>query len=492
MKIVHAIAVILLSAGAILACSSGGSTVPDCLLDGDCAASQQCRDGKCVALTCAKDGDCRGGMRCVSGTCTAVSGCTSAADCNGWQCQTATGKCVQCLGDGDCDGNLKCVATVCRPGCSTNADCLSAAPVCDPVSGTCVQCVKASDCQTGEKCQANQCVPDTTGCQSDADCQAPTPRCLVASHRCVQCLTVADCPNAADYTCTGNTCQPVSTGCQNDNDCTIPEFPHCNAQTGQCLGCLDNGHCTAPQICTEDHVCGYPSCGSETCTEDKPVCDPATTTCVQCLASEDCPPSSSGTNRYCDTTAKKCVDCLDDTHCASGLHCWLAEHVCVQCYRNGHCAANELCDTESHTCSDGFTDCMALGNFRQCPAGSFLYDFGMANEQAAGCVRICTDPTDCNPGYTCKTISTMRISLCLPVYNKYANCEAMRDFGSRCRVAGDCGLGNSADALCYPPNAIERACTIPCNSNEDCPFIDLFRPKCVRDPNSTGYVCGVL
>ena len=88
---------------------------------------------------------------------------------------------------------------------------------------------------------------------------------------------------------------------------------------------------------------GVPCSSSKECNEA--VCDPATSTCVECLADSDCLSTSlfcagktcrvvvpcqsdkECPGQLCDTTFGRCVDCFDNSHCApSAPFCVL--HVC--------------------------------------------------------------------------------------------------------------------------------------------------------------------
>jgi len=65
---------------------------------------------------------------------------------------------------------------------------------------------------------------------------------------------------------------------------------------------------------------------------ERSVCDQETKRCVQCLEKSHCP-----RDKYCDTSLKKCVSCVTNAHCTSPDKICGPEKTCVECTVNSHC-----------------------------------------------------------------------------------------------------------------------------------------------------------
>jgi hypothetical protein len=414
---------VILMAGLAAACSSSGSDPipPDCYLDVDCVAGQQCLDGECQGLDCASDGDCRGGMTCEDGNCEESSqGCTSDADCNGWQCVTATGTCVQCQADSDCVEGLVCIAADCRWRCLSDGDCQDPAPVCDTLTGSCVECRSDTDCGA-QQCMDGRCVEEIV-CQSHADCSGTTPFCHSTSGNCVQCLGDGDCDSGEE--CQEFTC--VVTGCASDQDCEAP-LDRCDTGTGECVECLSEADC--------DDVPG---------------------------------------KRFCDTDRGICVQCLDDNFCqgeGQTAFCLPEENICVGCYRNAHCPDTQACDPERLECEELYIPCQECSHAGDvCIPGTVCHRFDVDNGNTdTGCLRTCIDQADCTKGFDCR-VDPVGGNVCVPAYDRAnGTCQAIRDYLEPCVEDENCGVSQVEDGICVGHN-VEKWCTIPCLDYEDCPF----------------------
>jgi hypothetical protein len=104
---------------------------------------------------------------------------------------------------------------------------------------------------------------------------------------------------------------------------------------------------------------GEPDGGSQTCTQSADcrhngVCDTATHTCVECLASSDC-----GMQK-CDTQTHTCVDCLVSADCPMSAPSCSTGHTCGQmCTKNADCPMGQpACQTSTHSC----VECLVNGD----------------------------------------------------------------------------------------------------------------------------------
>ena len=149
-----------------------------------------------------------------------------------------------------------------------------------PQAGT-NACSKNSHCTDGKLCIAERCVnppnddlTPTGFCQNDEECQA-------------------------GESCIGGTCQTSpDTSCANDLDCDAGTY--CQAGSGDCVSCLNDGHCGAEQVCNSNNSC-----------EAAPPPPPP----AGCESDSDCP------NQHCDIYSGQCHECLSDAHCASNQSC---------------------------------------------------------------------------------------------------------------------------------------------------------------------------
>ena len=260
------------------------------------------------------------------------SGGLSAEDCseNGdacpEQCDADLG-CVECLEDAHCtDGDKpKCVAGTCEE-CASNADC--GALVCFLESHTCEDaCVDGDDC-SGD---APICDPSTTAC--------------------VQCLDADDCPD--DPVCSAITGQCVE--CAVDADCPLAR-PQCDGDN-RCRECIVDAHCDAGELC-QNNECAVPCQDNTGCPDpDKPLCDVADQTCVECLSETDC----GGQTPACGKD-NECVECADDDDCPGGNAplCEPDEEICVECVADGDCN-----DPDNGVCDEN--QCVECANDNDCP-----------------------------------------------------------------------------------------------------------------------------
>jgi len=275
----------------------GLCTEVECKADADCQDDEECLEYTCVAKPeCTVDEDCQIGEICFEGNC--VSGCRTDRDCpTGFSCLPDEGEhgiCAQCQSDGDCDTGFKCIDYVCVQHCDSDADC--SVGYCDLTTNTCVECVNDSHCQLGFICESNVCV---AGCRDDVDCPAgeicednacregcredgdcPDGVCDQQTFTCVECAIKDDC-NLGELCVDG---QCVS-GCEGDRDC--PAGTICATHLGDhgaCVECIDDNHCTDPDL---------PRC-------DNYVCIP------ECVEDADCTGGEVCVDNHCQAIAQEC------------------------------------------------------------------------------------------------------------------------------------------------------------------------------------------
>jgi len=279
------------------ACIVGLCTPVECKVDADCADTEECLDHTCVAKPeCTVDEDCQIGEICFEGNC--VSGCRTDRDCpTGFSCLAGVGDhgtCAECQADGDCDTGYKCIDYACVQHCETDEDCTVGH--CDLASNACVECTLDAHCELGFICENNAC---SAGCRLDADCPAgeicentacregcrldgdcPSGVCDQQTLTCVECAVKDDC-NLGELCVDG---QCVS-GCEGDRDC--PADTICATQLGDhgaCVECIDDNHCTDPDL---------PRC-------DNYVCIP------ECVRDADCTGGEVCVDNHCQAIAQEC------------------------------------------------------------------------------------------------------------------------------------------------------------------------------------------
>ncbi|WNG35784.1 carboxypeptidase regulatory-like domain-containing protein [Archangium violaceum] len=133
---------------------------------------------------------------------------------------------------------------------------------------------------------------------------------------------------------------------------------------------------------------------------------------------------------YCVTDGR-CVECLSDDQCASGLTC-----------------QNERCEGPGVLCTpcDGDWKCRTGAHCEELPEGS------------AACVARCDSNTGCTQGFTCQE------GRCLPAPAQLAGCLAYRQMGTSCDSDERCRTRGITQGLC-----IDNTCTYRCTADTECP-----------------------
>ncbi|MBU1536514.1 hypothetical protein KKF84_14405 [Myxococcota bacterium] len=296
-----------------------------------------------------------------------------------------------------------------------------------PADNTCLgdYCVGAmgeGQCISDEDCHENLTVGNPTFCNPSA-----------AGGICIGCTGLDDdeCP-------TGTTCTPYGT-CA--SSCTLPtDCPHgtCDTDSGYCVQslCVSDQECPEGTLCVDENNDGSGMCQRAPCTETlcsvynpQGECDPGAS-CIMGTCYDSCTPNPcTGLNRTlcveetqgpqceCDSGYVEDVEgnCVPEI-CPSGFSC--QDGYCVdpgelfQCVIAADCGGTMTCSPLLPTgtcsgCTDG-TDCPA--GFDTCLAGYCLRSCGGSNDCAEGMEcggsgycgkKICSQESDCQPGYTC-------------------------------------------------------------------------------------------
>ncbi len=234
-----------------------------------------CSEGACVA--CAGNADCRSDDPVCNddGLC---AECAADADCPaGEPFCVSDGRCGECRSNEDC-GVAQPICTPrghCEPACTDSATCEDN-ELCHPTLGACTECADDNDCFGRE--DGPLCDPDTlrcVNCINSEDCGVASPFCI--GGRCEECIQNTDC--GAGYVCDDDL--ECRRSCESDLQCTDGDRGHCIVETGACVECELDAHCTFD--------------------EDQPVC--IVNQCKECRTSEDCPSD----NPICNLENNECV-----------------------------------------------------------------------------------------------------------------------------------------------------------------------------------------
>lgn len=232
-------------------------------------------------------------------------------------------------------------------------------------------CQGDGGCPAGGVChpEVNLCV----ACTSDEQCEAPAPFCVVdqnpAKNACVGCETNDDC---GEGVCVDQRCVACNLGSNAGCEAPAAQCIEAPDASPRCVECAANEDCTDPQ---------------------KPVCEPATGSCVVCAMdgagcgeSERCVESDLavgvGESDAAPALARRCIECTPET---AARDCRADTPYCV----NDHCA---VCDPELDQGCDGVTPYCRAGAELAEETGSSGLELGVAV-----CVE-CRSDGDCVVG----------------------------------------------------------------------------------------------
>lgn len=174
-------------------------------------------------------------------------------------------------------------------------------------------------------------------------------------------------------------------------------------------------------------VPGFPDVASEACvssgeTQEVKVNLPTPSKgCEQTGCSDD----------FVCTQDGRCVECLNDSHCDSGLSC-----------------RGMRCEGEAPVCTscEGDWQCGSKASCQELADGS------------TACVAACTNTRQCENGFTCQA------GHCLPDEAEFNGCPAYAKMGASCDDPVRCRSLGLVNGLC-----VGGRCTIPCNNGWGCP-----------------------
>lgn len=263
---------------------------------------------------------------------------------------------------------------------------------------------------------------------------------------------------------------------------------------------------------------GAPPCNGA-CSGAKPVCDPESNACVECVVAADCTLS---TKPFCDQTAGKCVMCAKQADCSDPGASTCRAGACTACTADQDCsniAGKNVCDAGTCVQCTGkkFAACgLDAGTPLVCD--SLNRTCTTSKQQSAGLCLACVADAQCKPGQMCVLdkfgspsndvgyfchwkkgdVASGAPADCFSTGKPYAGtqvnvtsvdgevsdicglrnstCIANNQFSAKdCAVAGAasdaaCGFAPPKDAKCAQvPSSSSYRCTMTCLSDEDCP-----------------------
>jgi hypothetical protein len=192
-------------------------------------------------------------------------------------------------------------------------------------------------------------------------------------------------------------------------------------------------------------------------------------------------------NSYCDENCGTKTWACENGACQFAAKCTKATAVqggCPSHTRGG--TAIPACDVKSGKCIGTVvapTGCTTNASCATMPVYDHPADTCVAGEcvcqkSTGGCFRKCSEPTDCDVGYTCDEAST----LCMPIGGCESDLQCIKargDINAKC-VAGACVVPCEHDVECNPNGLtggyFSRVCgpdktcvAVGCESNDECP-----------------------
>jgi hypothetical protein len=229
------------------------------------------------------------------------------------------------------------------------------------------------------------------------------------------------------------------------------------------------------------------------CDPSRPVCDPASNSCVQCISDANCPTPEAS---RCNLPTQACAPCIDNAHCAGvvngGTELGVCDAgLCVQCTGTDFAscsvgAAQRLCNSLQRTCTnvvpataDLCETCLADAH---CQTNQLCVQQTFAG-QDVGFFCFPRDVGGICPGTQRPFVDFLPQSISIDVVAgdicglAVTTCPARGDFraGEECAADSDCGVPGLNDGACE--NAGGQACTVPCAGNViNCPVGALCSP----------------
>lgn len=317
--------------------------------DGDAGAGDDGADGGapgdgsiCSQCTGATPGECGEGGRCIlfrdqnkycSTPCDEGNTCQPGFECiEQWdppQCLPIAAACTgNCSVEGCADPGEVCdyAVGVCRTPkghcerCTTDEECENGGCAQLQEGMYCVEnCVEGgADCPAGSSCAGDLCMPDEGICDrcDGVDCQGLTPMCEPATGECVACLADNDCGQGSF--CALGECREAQGECLSNGDCAgNPQGPHCFVD--RCVQCIATEHCP-PQHRCDANECVVARCegvlcnGQAQCNAETGRCEPGCQGDADCLEGQGC-------NRDTGQCYNSDGSCDADSPCRPGSSC---------------------------------------------------------------------------------------------------------------------------------------------------------------------------
>lgn len=367
--------------------------------------------------SCARTSDCNDGLKCLDGTCyktvsssggsgnnSAGEGNTAGTNVVGPKPPVLGGLGESCTKRADCEDGLACLSERCsEDGGGTGGEGNTAGPILGGVGET---CGLTSDCEEGLRCLPNDFVGNDIAAKAIGSNSVGVCTLLDSGIKPTGKECGAECEEAADC-CELPVIQQTTTGAASCADLAklVAAVPDCALATGVngaiCLAfnsyCDEN--CGAKTWACENGACQF----AAKCTK----ADPVVGGCPGNTRGGTAIPACNIKTGLCTGAVVATTGCTTDAKCAT---------VAVYDHPLDTCVADEcVCDKDN----------------------------------TGGCFRKCSEPTDCEAGYTCDEAST----LCLPIGGCATDFQCIK-------ARGD------INAKC-----VEGACTVPCEHDIDCNYL---------------------
>jgi hypothetical protein len=310
-------------------------------------------------------------------------------------------------------------------------------------------------------------------CKQEADC-APL-HCEKTSGNCVDCLQDGHCQMGSiciNYDCVE--------GCRGDRDCPAPKKCETKIGNGKCVECIENANCQPGYDCI-GNVCVFRCHKEEDCApfSSKPHCNLATFECVLCTLNSHCPKGyvCYGYNclqgcsttpdcappLVCDTssTPGACVECVSALDCTGGKKC-SSQKKCVECRDSNDCSAPKK------FCLEGASVCVECRDNNDC--GGLTCD--TVNHFCRSPLMLCdatycTIQAECPAGTLCTDYNGNNIKRCRPTCAMFGSCEVYNPYST---------CSSSGTSVC--------SCFNPCKSSTDCllypgTWCDVVSGRCI-------------
>jgi len=402
-----------------------------------------------------------------------------------------------CLTNRECPEVEICVAGQCEATMGADARCTGdedcgIGEFCDTVSGACevleiVNCTGDTDCPAHQKCNTftGVCINGARGCTDDSACASISYHCDVATQQCKECLNNGHC--TAGEMCIAGECRDNSSPPECDEDAACNP-PHEVCQTNRCVpGCSRPG---SPVVCDAASTCnantGRCESGPQGCADDA-ACGAPTRICESMICVPGCGQVGglmcTGGN-VCNPSSGRCEamnSCGGDGDCAPPATICENTQCVAGCGVPGGlmCGAGDVCDTGTGRCVPLPSPCQSDGECAPpntvCETGQCVPGCGQVGGIQCTGAMMCNAMTGrCEQGQTPGCTSDAQ---CMPPATVCDVSQLICVPG--CAVSG-CGANeicNTATGHCepdMPPPMGAGALNASCASNADCTSTSCF------------------